>query len=246
MDEDAPNESGLYASDLVGMSWHFARSNLRELGAIAVVPAFLSLLIRFCTGTFESTEPEYSAIQPIVSILETVPWTLFGIALHRRILLNEPATIRSATSWSNSHTAFAGFLIFWQLPILFLPKPGAASSFLGAWIVGLVILGLLLAVLQARFAIFLPAIAVGDPLSPAAAWRRSTGYVGAICWAGFFSGCLSTILVSPLYLVTIFLAPDSSTMKIFISIPATLIFEALAVGALSFAYRRILTDAAAT
>jgi hypothetical protein len=250
MEEATPKGSELYASALVGMSWRFARSNLPELMAIALAPGLLSLFIGIGASTFNATEFENSFFHQLVAMLDVVPWTLFGVALHRRILQNSPATIRSSISWSRSHSAFAAFLLFWQLTgiigVEFLSALKPESSFGGAWIIALMVLGILLGVLQAKFSLFLPATAISDRLSPGEAWRRSTGYVGAIFWSAILSACLAFLLISPFFLVTVFLPSDSSTVMNFISLPGSLIFEALAVGSLSFAYRRIVTNTAAT
>jgi hypothetical protein len=250
MEEFTSKGSELYASALVGMAWRFARSNLSELVTIALIPGLLSLFIRIGASSFEATELEDSLFHQFVALLDVVPWTLFGVALHRRILQDSPATIRNSISWSRSHSIFAAFLLFWQLTGIvgmeFLSALKPENSFGGAWIIALMVLGLLLAVLQAKFSIFLPAAAFSDRLSPGEAWRRSTGYVGAIFWSVFLSSCLASLLISPFYLVMVILDSDSSTAMHFIFLPGSLIFEALAVGSLSFAYRRIVTETAAT
>lgn len=80
---------------------------------------------------------------------------------------------------------------------------------------------------------------LSQPISPTDAWSKSKGYGGAIFWAGFLAAMLGILLCIPLLAPIFFLQLQSSSpvelALVLLNCATQLVFEALAVGALSFA-----------
>ena len=170
-----------------------------------------------------------------------MPWTIFGVTWHRLILLDQPPS--SAPLWSPAHWRFAAYLTAWQIPWLLFPDVDPDAQYAGLAMLTTFALGLLVACLQARFGIFLPAAAVDRPISPIQAWNVSRGYGAAIFWAGMM--CLLVFMAAalPLLVPLLLAVPDrpetAGAIFGFALLPLQIGFEALAVGTLSFAYREI-------
>jgi hypothetical protein len=180
-------------------------------------------------------------------MLDALPWTFFGVAWHRIILSGEQASV--SISWSGNHTRFALFLLVWRLPHLFVSVPEQESDSASPIFLVLFTAIIALSYVQARLSLFLPATAIAQPMSPSDAWSRSSGYGGAIFWSAILSGSLGLLLCIPLVAITVLLQLSSSGAAQLALVPVNcamqLVFEALAVGALSFAYKTINARAAA-
>jgi len=197
------NAAGLQirATGLVADSWRFVTASPHAFLSCGALPLLLALGIALTVVlSLESGLPG-RGVRITSELAYVVPWTLFGVAWHRVILLEGPAADEADAIWSWTHTRFALFLLVWLAPGLVLSEVIIAQGH--EWLTMDRMLLLLVgssitAYLYARLALFLPAAAVGECTDLAVA-------VGTA-----FFGSLSRLL-----------------------------FEGLAVGALSFAYRRV-------
>jgi hypothetical protein len=192
------------------------------------------------------------------SALTVLPWTLFGVAWHRLVLVAGSSAPSVSMTWSRSHTWFALFLLFWRVArvlttgLLVLPDlpetpdpttlPEIGSGVMVAslaWL-GLMVVGLYL---QARLSLFLPAVAIGQPLSLRQSWAQSRHYTGVIFWGVVFGMVLGLLVTSPLFAASLYLTDRPSAVAQLISTVlsggSSIVVMALAVGSLSFAYRAI-------
>jgi hypothetical protein len=234
----------LTASELVAAAWAFFKNNLGSLVTAAAFPVVLSLLIgvgSLLAAQNESVPGFAMAVQPL---LELLPWTLFGVAWHRFVLLGEQPAM--SITWSSDHTRFALFLAAWRMVWLLILSPEAVEEgsepsvlFSLLKLVAVVVL----AYGQARLSLFLPATAVERRISPSEAWTKSTGYGGTLFWSGFLAGMLAGLICIPLLAVILLNQQQSVDAIQLVLIPigsvAQLVFEALMVGTLSFAYKAI-------
>ncbi len=238
----------LTASELVRKSWSFLRSHFLSLTTAAAAPLSLSFLFGAISLAARPVDISPTLVLWLHSLLEVLPWTLFGVAWHRLILSGEPAAV--SAEWSPSHTRFAAFLLIWRLPSLLVSQPDIESEYFWLGAFTIIAGGIAVAYLYARYSLFLPAAAIAQPISPTDAWTSSRGYGGTLFWSGVLAGLFSFILCIPLFVATIVLGQYSFAMAEMATIPLNcatqLIFEALAVGALSFAYRAIRLHEPAT
>jgi hypothetical protein len=233
--------SRLTAPGLVAESWSFLKGHLSSLVRAAAFPLALSLLIRVVSLAALSADSPKEVVAFARSLLAVLPWTFFGVTWHRLILSGEPVSV--SVEWSSRHTRFALFLLVWRAPYHLVSVPEQGSDFADLFLFSFLIAMIVLSYVQARFALFLPAAAIAQPISPRDAWSRSKGYGGAIFWAGVLSVLFGLVLCIPLVAATVFL-PEHSPVAfeltlVSIKCAAQLVTEALAIGALSFAYKAI-------
>jgi len=237
----------LIASKLVGESWSFLKGHLVSLASAAAFPLGLSLLIGVAFLAVTNDDSSSEVVASAQSLLDVLPWTIFGVAWHRLILSGEPASV--SVRWSRNHTRFALFLLAWRVPYLLVAMPEQRSDSVGLFFLIFFMATIALSYVEARFSLFLPAAAIAQPISPRDAWSKSRGYGGAIFWAGVLSAILCLLLCIPLLAATVLLQQHSSAAAELALVPINcamqLVFEALAVGALSFAYKAIHARAAA-
>jgi hypothetical protein len=237
----------LTASELIGESWSFLKGHPGSLAIAAAFPLVLSVFVGVVLLAATRAELSPQIVAAAQSLLDVLPWTFFGVAWHRLILSSEAAT--ASIEWSNTHTRFAAFLLAWRVPYLFVSTPAHGSDFYGLFFLVFITAAIALSYIQARFSLFLPAAAISQPISPANAWSMSKGCGGAIFWAGVLAGMFSLLLCIPLIAAVAFLQAQSSTAAELALVPLNcamqLVFEALAVGALSFAYKAICAHARA-
>ena len=226
----------LRGSELVGESWSFLKGHLGSLARASTFPLVLSLLISLVVLVATNAEASSEAVVTARSLLYVLPWTIFGVTWHRQILSDEAASV--SVEWSSIHSRFAVFLVLWHVPYLVLSMLEQSSEFAGLSVV-VFMAEIAVFYVQARFSLFLPATAIAQPISPSDAWSTSRGYGGAIFWAGVLSAIIGLLLCSPLLVASFFLQQHSSVAAQLALVPLQLVFEALAVGALSFAYKAI-------
>ncbi len=234
----------LTALKLIEASWTFLMGHARFFATVAAFPLTLALSI----ATLALMATDAGAPETLVSsaklLLGVLPWALFGVAWHRLILSAEEASV--VTTWSRSHTHFALYILAWRAPFLVVAIPEAGSRFLVLFFLAFFAAAIVLSYLQARLSLFLPATAIGRPIALREAWAHSRGYGGALFWAGALSGLLGALVCFPLGAIAWYLQQSSSSVAQLVAVAldsATfLVVEALAVGALSFAYRAILTQ----
>jgi hypothetical protein len=233
--------SRLTAPGLIAESWSFLKGHLSSLVRAAAFPLALSLFIRVVSLATLSADSSEEIVDSARSLLAVLPWTFFGVTWHRLILSGEPASV--SVEWSSRHTRFALFLLVWRAPYHIVSVPEQGSDFADLLLSFFIIAMIVLSYVQARFALFLPAAAIAQPISPRDAWSRSKGYGGAIFWAGVLSVLFGLVLSIPLVAATVFLpqhSPVASELTLVtVKCVVQLVTEALAVGALSFAYRAI-------
>lgn len=231
----------LTASGLVGASWSFLKGHTGPVATAAAFPLTLSFLIGLAALIAVDAGAPPAYVGTAQSLLSILPWTIFGVAWHRLILSREKP--RVTTAWSRCHTRFAIFLLAWRLPSLYVPVPDADSAFFGLFVLVFFTSAIALAYVQARFSLFLPAAAVAEPMSPRGAWSLSRGYGGLLFWSAFLSGILGILLCIPLHAISFFIRKSPSNVAALAAVPVDcaiqLVFEALAVGALSLAYKAI-------
>ena len=240
---NASQRPPLRASELVGDSWSFLAGHLRSLGPAAAFPVALSVLIGVAALAAGDAELSGTVVMSAQSLVDVAPWTLFGVAWHRLVLLGEPPSV--SLEWTRAHSRFALFLLAWRLPWLLPLQPDPESTFasIGLYLPAFLLLAVALAYIQARLSLFLPAAAIERPLSLREAWSRSAGYGGALFWSAFLAGMLGLLLCIPLLFATVALQQSSSPPAKVALVATTgvmqLVFEVLTAGALSFAYMAI-------
>jgi hypothetical protein len=231
------------AISLLRDSLRFLRSHYRDFLRIAIFPILISLLIGIWSVASESSDSSPEWIGLVIGVIDLLPWTLFGVAWHRRILRGDEVSSASVLTWTRDHTRFAAFLVFWRLPWLVLPEIDPAAARAELALIGVVGSWLVMSLLEARLAIFLPAAAIGDELPISSAWQRSRGYVVAIFLSVLMSGVVGFGCGFPAMVALFVMFPGGTVASGMAALPvvvaSTLLFEALAIGALSVAYRHI-------
>ena len=231
----------LSAFELVAGSWAILMRHVRWLAPAAGFPVALSMLLGVAALAGADNELSGYLLSSLRMLLDVLPWTLFGVAWHRLILLGEPPVM--SVEWSRRHTRFALYLLAWRLPWLPPLRPEPDAAFVGLYLPVFLVLAIALAYVQARLSLFLPAAAIERSLSPSEAWSRSEGYGGLLFWSAFLAGALGLLLCTPLLLVS-FLFRQSSTVAAKVAVVGVdcgmqLVLEALAVGTLALGYAAI-------
>lgn len=138
---------------------------------MAGFPLALQVLLEFASAAILPDGSDSIAERPMGGLIYTIPWTLFGVAVHRRILFDAPGSVDSSITWSSSRWAFATFLLFWQLPWLLVPSSTVESPISHSFMLaGMVVL----AILHAHVAISLPSAAIDEIFSPLVAHILNT------------------------------------------------------------------------
>ena len=132
-------------------------------------------------------------------LLDLVPYTLFGVAWHRIVLLGGAEAPRMIPMWRRRHWRFLGYaltitLIGWTIAELYIAlllalSPGTMES-APAQIPGTVLLALITATwlviyLTIRLSFVLPAVAVDERYGFAASWSHTRGQVMRLFYASF-------------------------------------------------------------
>lgn len=106
----------LRASSLVADSWRFVTASPRALLSCGLLPFLLAVGIALTVVLSLESGLRGRAVRIASGLAYVVPWTLFGVAWHRIILLEHAAAAGADATWSWTHTLFALFLLAWLAP----------------------------------------------------------------------------------------------------------------------------------
>jgi hypothetical protein len=189
------------------------------------------------------------------NVIEMPAFASIAVAWHRLVLRREdvrgPFYLRlDRVVWWYALAAL-GFYLLGVAPFVYgssnaaaLVEPPDSSS--ASWMPLLFVIGPMIAgaaialVLMPRFSLVLPAIALGDRLSPAGSWRASRGNMWRLAWAGLLCTVPPILLVIPL---TWYANDETRTSSVIVGTISSLTYAlivTIAVTLLSLAYRHFV------
>lgn len=239
--------------------------------ALSIVGIAISPLFR--SGTPPETFADLSGLQALgvflAVALPTVFYVMFAVAWHRRCLKSEEqTTILSALKWDRRKTIFLGRLIVITFAALAVSLPptligviaggGAAMGLAAGGVAGpstadtllqlaKAAVGLLILLVQARLALWLPAAALDQKLTIMEAWvlgRRNSWRLVAIFLLSVAPAMLAAVLVSSAFqgIAQATGLANTLTFRFVVSLALNFVYYiviAASVSALSISYREL-------
>lgn len=223
-------------------------SNFRGLAMAALLPILLSLLLMALGRWFEGS----AAFLFAAALLDLLPYTLFGVAWHRIVLLGNAEPARVITIWQRRHWRFLGYalaitLIGWTIAEIHLvllqgytlgPLEDTPAQIPGPVLLVLLVSTWLVIYLTIRLSFVLPAAAVDERYGFADSWRHTKGQVLRLFFATF-------VMILPVWLLFLIvfklIASSAPGPEFATSLSATLIWLILKYLMIAFSLALIST-----